>query len=100
MATASRRGLGKVRHIETHELWIQDAVDRKRLEIHKIKNKYNPADALTKNLTREEMDLIVDRLGHAYEQGRSDAAPELSSVELMPMMIFTLQNLAIKNYWI
>ena len=27
-AIASRRGLGKVRHIATHELWIQDKVMR------------------------------------------------------------------------
>ena len=74
-AIASRRGLGKVRHIETHELWMQDVVDRKRIELHKIKSSFNPADIFTKYLSREEMDIIVDRLDHAYEAGRSDVAP-------------------------
>ena len=37
-AIASRRGLGKLRHIATHELWIQDMVLRGKLQIIKIKN--------------------------------------------------------------
>ena len=36
---ASRRGLGKVRHISVNELWIQDKVASKTVLIIKIKNK-------------------------------------------------------------
>ena len=28
---ASRRGLGKVRHIEVHQLWLQDKVQKKEV---------------------------------------------------------------------
>ena len=53
-------------------------VDRKRIELHKIKNKYNPAGLFTTYLTRDETDTIVDRLNHSFEEGRSIVAPELS----------------------
>ena len=89
-AIALRRGLGKVRHIETHELWIQGAVEKKRTTIHKTNNKYNPADMLAKNLTRDEMGPIIDRIGHAYEEGRSDAAAELNFIDVVPMMLHLL----------
>ena len=97
-AIASRRRLGKVRHIETHALWIQDAVDRKRLGLVKIKKKYNPADILTKYLSREKADTIADRLGHSYEAGRSDVAPDLSYTDVQHTMLFILQNYNINNY--
>lgn len=91
--------LGKNRHIETHELWLQDVVDRKRIELHKIKNSFNPADMFTKYLSRADMDLIVDRLDHAYEQGRSEIAPELSNInEVHPMRFIMLEQYVIKNY--
>ena len=37
-AMASRRGLGKVRHIAVNELWIQEHVQNKTLMIKKIRN--------------------------------------------------------------
>ena len=80
-----------------HELWIQEAFDRKRLDLVKIKSKYNPADILTKYLSREEIDTIVDRFGHSYEGGRSDVAPDLSYTGVRPMMRFTVQNYKIRN---
>ena len=85
-------------HIETHELWIQDAVDKRRLELVKIKHKYNPADILTKYLPREDMERILDGLNHTFEQGRSDVAPDLSMLELQSMMSFVLEKYDIKNY--
>ena len=34
---ASRRGLGKVRHIEVAELWFQQAIRDERITLQKIK---------------------------------------------------------------
>ena len=41
-AMAARRGLGKVRHISTNELWIQEKVQNNELSIVKIKKQFQP----------------------------------------------------------
>ena len=46
---------------------------------------------MTKNLTKDEMELIVGRLGTAFEEGRNDVAPELSCMDVQPMMRLILQ---------
>ena len=51
-AAASRRGLGKVRHLQTRFLWLQDAVASKSVSLRVIPGSENPADCLTKALTR------------------------------------------------
>ena len=80
-AIATRRGLGKVRHIAVNELWIQEKVQQAALFIHKIKNKFNLADLLSKYLNNEEISHIVDFLQHEYQEGRSASAPKLSLLE-------------------
>jgi hypothetical protein len=48
---AFRKGLGKVRHIETKYLWIQDLVKDGRLKLMKVKGTENPSDIGTKHLS-------------------------------------------------
>ena len=43
----SRVGCGKVKHLEARQLWIQEAVRRKVLEVKKVGREVNIADALT-----------------------------------------------------
>ena len=64
LAIASRRGHGKVRHIATHELWIQDHVLRGRILIVKIKNNFNSADLFAKYLEKSKLDEAVGQLLH------------------------------------
>ena len=52
---ASRRGLGKLRHIEVKELWLQEAVCRGRITLRKIEGSKNPADIFTKYLSNDEI---------------------------------------------
>ena len=80
-AMASRRGLGKVRHIAVNELWIQEHVQNKTVTIKKIKNKFNPADLLTKHLTKAEVQTIMEHIQNMFEQGRPKIAPKLASAE-------------------
>ena len=57
----SRQGLGKLRHIDTHTLWVQQAVRSKRLEIKKVLGEENPADLLTKHsLSKDRLDKLVE----------------------------------------
>jgi hypothetical protein len=52
---ACRTGLGKIRHMETKVLWVQDALKRGRFTICKIDGTMNPSDVLTKPASASEM---------------------------------------------
>ena len=54
-AIASRRGLGKVRHVEVKHVLVQEAVKVGRVVVAKIPGAYNPADVLTKPMGVREM---------------------------------------------
>ena len=54
-----RRGLGKMRHIEIRDLWLQKEVREGRLKVVKVVGSENPADLMTKILNIGE---IEDRL--------------------------------------
>ena len=43
-----RRGLGKMRHIDTQHLWVQRASAQRRLKYQKTAGTANPADICTK----------------------------------------------------
>ena len=47
-SVASRRGLGKMRHVELKYLWVQDVVKEGRLRVRKVDGARNVADHLTK----------------------------------------------------
>ena len=54
-----RRGLGRMRHLEIRDLWLQKEVHEGRLEVNKVPGDKNPADLMTKVLGVRE---ISDRL--------------------------------------
>ena len=45
-----RRGLGKIRHIQTKFLWIQERPAAKDFELKKVNTHLNVADLMTKSL--------------------------------------------------
>ena len=51
-AHVSTRGLGRMRHLEVKDLWMQELVRDGRLRVAKIRGDRNPADVLTKYLDR------------------------------------------------
>ena len=55
----NRRGLGKMRHLQIRDLWLQEEVDTGRLEVSKVRGDENPADLMTKVLSVKE---VVARL--------------------------------------
>ena len=52
----SRRGLGRMRHLEIRDLWLQKEIRDGRLEVSKIPGSRNPADLLTKILGKGDID--------------------------------------------
>ena len=54
-STASRIGVGKMRHIHTKLFRIQEAVRDGRIKLTKISGGHNPADVLSKPMSVSEM---------------------------------------------
>ena len=52
---ALRRGLGRIKHIEVTQLWIQDKVSNGEIKIKKVGTKENLSDALTKGLSSQDI---------------------------------------------
>ena len=75
---STRQGLGKLRHIDTHTLWIQERVRNKSLKLRKVRGDCNPADLLTKHMpSREKLTQLVQLFGCAFIDGRAVSAPLL-----------------------
>jgi len=72
---ASRRGLGKTRHIQVHFLWVQERVGRGDIVLKKVWGGENPADLLTKILNKPTMVKCLSIFGLQYLTGRADSAP-------------------------
>ena len=70
-----RKGLGKVRHLDTTDLWIQDKVRGKKLEMVNILGTENPADVLTKYVNRQQMEAAISRMNLRSLAGRPACAP-------------------------
>jgi len=74
----SRQGLGKLRHIDTKLLWIQQAVRAGKLAVKKVAGLANPADLFTKHsLSKERVLDLVRLLDCHFLDGRASAAPTM-----------------------
>ena len=74
----SRQGLGGVRHLDTHTLWVQQAVRCKKIDLRKVDGEVNPADIFTKHsLTRERLMKLVGLFECAFMGGRAESAPRM-----------------------
>ena len=63
LAVGSRRGMGRLRHVQTRYLWVQQLVQQGDLRLQKEPGDTNVSDALTKPLGRETHDEPVDNDG-------------------------------------
>ena len=72
-----RRGLGKIRHLATADLWIQDKLRCKEFTLGKVPGVDNPADILTKHVERPVLLKHLATLGLISETGRAESAPTI-----------------------
>ena len=72
-----RRGVGKVRHIEVKELWIQDKVHSGEIEVRKAKSSENLADVFTKYVNQEKMNEAMHKMGFEARGSRHELNPLL-----------------------
>ena len=74
-----RQGLGRVRHLATADLWVQQRVRLKQLKLFKLPGKENPSDMMTKYLSSPLMVKFSKMLGLVSKEGRPSLAPARSS---------------------
>ena len=67
-----RKGCGKVRHIDTQLLWMQQRDVRGDMAINKVDGKENPADLMTKGLDEATTTQHLARMGFHFQTGRAD----------------------------
>ena len=78
LGICSRQGLGKLRHFDTHTLWVQQAVRSKRIDLKKVLGEENPADLFTKHsLSKERLDKLVALFDCQFREGRAKSAPAM-----------------------
>ena len=54
MGICNRQGLGKLRHVDTRSLWLQQRVRDNSFELRKVRGEVNPADLFTKHLPNRQ----------------------------------------------
>ena len=72
---ASRRGLGKVRHVEVSQLWLQQRVADGGLSVQKVDGISNVADALTKHLGKSSLSSHTQSVRLGIRDGRHSLMP-------------------------
>lgn len=60
---AARRGLGRIRHMESRFLWLQERLAAKHFTLHKVHTDRNIADTLTKVLPPKTVEKYLTELG-------------------------------------
>ena len=73
-----RRGLGKIRHLATADLWVQDRIKKKDFELLKVPGVDNPSDILTKHVDRILLEKHLQAINLRYETGRAASAPKIA----------------------
>ena len=66
IGTVSRQGLGSLKHVEVHDLWLQEAVKRRKIEIMKVPRLTNTADMLCSPSKAEDIYRHMRVLGFDY----------------------------------
>ena len=90
----NRRGLGKMRHLEIRDLWLQKEIREGRVLVHKVLGTENPADLMTKILTvgeieeRLKMMSITMRLTNKVQRVASVEKSEIRKVGPTPISPF------------
>ena len=66
---ASRRGLGRVKHVETVFLWIQEKIEHLKIKLQKKHTTEMLADLLTKHLPSSDIVRHCANMGFVFLEG-------------------------------
>ena len=71
-AMGSRRGLGRVKHIDTVFLWVQEVIGSGRVSVGKQGTKEMLADILTKPMSQPVLRQMIQGLGFEFQDGKHE----------------------------
>ena len=74
ISIASRRGLGKVKHIDTCYLWVQEIVEKGRIRLKKLSTQDMLAHLMTKPLDGQTAMKLLGRMGYSVRSGKHELA--------------------------
>ena len=78
---ARRRGLGKIRHLDVEDLWVQQKIRDRSVDLVQVLGTENPADILTKYVAADLLNKMLQNIGMVYLDGRAPAARKLPKEE-------------------
>ena len=73
---SKRRGLGKIRHLHTCDLWVQEQTRTERILLVKILGTENPADIFTKYVDQSTMSKALLKMNCEFREGRAKAGSD------------------------
>ena len=80
LGIGGRQGLGKLRHLECHSLWVQQRLRRKDFELLEVAGEVILSHLITKHLeSRNKLDQAVGLFSCSFLGGRASIAPTLTS---------------------
>ena len=80
LGIAQRQGVGKVRHLSTGTLWLQEQELKEILKLVKIAGSLNVADIFTKYIGQSLMEQHIGAMNLEYRDGRASAATQLHAL--------------------
>ena len=72
-----RRGVGRVRHLDTRLLWAQDLFQQQRAFLRTVRTKWNIADCGTKALSQRRMNLLLYMCGYVDGETEEPVGEEI-----------------------
>ena len=73
MYLVNRRGLGKAKHVDTQNLWIQEASKSGRFATRNVGTNVNPADMMTKPLAKSKIEQLMGIMGYEFMEDDVDS---------------------------
>ena len=77
LSIIQRQGIGKMRHVSTQYLWIQEKTRKSAFDVAKIPGEDNPSDILTKNVSAELLKKHMYTMNMTVYEDRAKTAPSL-----------------------
>ena len=71
IGVANREGLGRIRHLDTQSLWLQQALRKRRLGLGKVLGTENPSDLMTKHVDAKLLAEHCRCMGCEFVAGRA-----------------------------
>ena len=82
LGITSRRGIGKVRHLDANHMWIQEIAAKKKAEFHKVLGTTNPADMMTKEISQGDTEKHTEIINVCFPQGRAQGTSKVATDEI------------------